>query len=132
LRGCVGRMDATQPLAACVRDTAVSVLDDPRFTDHPVTLAELANLEIEISVLSPLRPAAHPLDFDLLNDGIYLTIESRAGVFLPQVARETGWAKEQLLDRLCTEKLGFAPNAWRHQSARLFTFSTLILGPVPF
>jgi AmmeMemoRadiSam system protein A len=130
LRGCVGRMDASQPLITCVRDTAMSVLSDPRFTDKPVTLQELPQLEIEISVLSPLMPATDPLDFDLLNDGIYLMIDGRAGVFLPQVARETGWSKEQLLDRLCTEKMGFPARAWRLPGARLMKFSTKILGPV--
>src|SRR2546421_1124621 len=68
LRGCVGRMDAVEPLLHCVRDTAASVLNDPRFTDRPVTPDETPHLEIEISILSPLRPAPHPLAFDLLND----------------------------------------------------------------
>src|SRR5690349_13649507 len=93
LRGCVGRMDATEPLIRAVRDTALSVLDDPRFDDRPVTYNELPHIEIEISVLSPLRPATGPLEFDPLNDGIYLVCGGRAGVFLPQVARETGWSR---------------------------------------
>src|SRR3954452_8811010 len=102
LRGCVGRLDASGPLAAVVQQTAVNVLGDPRFTQQPVRIEDLPRLEIDISVLSPLMPAASPLDFDLLNEGISLTISNRAGCFLPQVARETGWNKEQLLDRLCT------------------------------
>ena len=132
LRGCVGRMDASEPLIRAVRDTAMSVLGDPRFDDRPVTYDELHHLEIEISILSPLRPAAGPLEFDPMNHGIYLTCAGRAGVFLPQVARETGWSREQLLDRLCTEKIGLPPGCWRHPEARLHLFSTLILGPVPF
>ena len=132
LRGCVGKMEAVDPLIVTVRDTAASVLYDPRFTAEPVTMEELPTLEIEISVLAPLRPAAGPLDFDPLNDGILLTIGDRSGVFLPQVARETGWTREQLLDRLCTEKLNLPALLWRHPPARLQVFSTLILGPVPF
>jgi AmmeMemoRadiSam system protein A len=132
LRGCVGRMDAAQPLILCVRDTASGVLEDPRFVHNPVTLEELPNLEIEISILSPLKPASSPLDFDLLNDGICLTIAGQSGIFLPQVARETGWTKEQLLDRLCTEKLGLAARLWRHPQAQLQVFTTMILGPVRF
>lgn len=132
LRGCVGRMEATQPLLRVVRDTALSVLGDPRFTDRPITLAELPELEIDISVLSPLRPAAHPMDFEPLTDGIHLTIAGRSGVFLPQVARETGWTREQLLARLCTEKLGMPPTAWELPEAMLQVFSTRILGPVAF
>ena len=132
LRGCVGRMEAREPLVRCVRDTAMSVLGDPRFDNRRVQLAELSGLDIEISILSPLRPAATPLDFDLLNDGIYLMLNGRSGVFLPQVARETGWRRDQLLDRLCTEKMGFPAGSWRFAGAQLFVFSTKILGPVAF
>jgi AmmeMemoRadiSam system protein A len=132
LRGCVGRMEAVDPLIRSVREAALSVLGDPRFDDRPVTLEELPKLEIEISVLSPLHPVPTPLDFDLLNDGVYLEFAGRSGVFLPQVARDTGWSKEKLLDRLCTEKLGVAAGSWRSTAAKLKIFSTLILGPVPF
>jgi AMMECR1 domain-containing protein len=72
------------------------------------------------------------MDFELLTDGIHLTIGGRVGVFLPQVARETGWLREQLLARLCTEKLGMPPTAWQLPEAKLQIFSTRILGPVPF
>jgi AMMECR1 domain-containing protein len=51
---------------------------------------------------------------------------------LPQVARETGWTKEQLLDRLCTEKLGVSAIVWQHPNAKLFKFSSVILGPEAF
>ena len=132
LRGCVGRMEAREPLIRCVRDTAMSVLADPRFDNRRVQLPELSSLDIEISILSPLRPAATPLDFDLLNDGIYLMLNGRSGVFLPQVARETGWRRDQLLDRLCTEKMGFPAGSWRFPGAQLFVFTTKILGPMPF
>jgi len=132
LRGCVGRMDAAAPLVIAVRDIAVSVLGDPRFRNQPITLAELPQLEIDINVISPLRPVAGPLEFDPLVDGIHLTIDGRSGVFLPQVARETGWTREQLLARLCTEKLDLPPDAWQSPEARLQVFSTHMLGPVPF
>ena len=62
----------------------------------------------------------------------YLTMGGRTGCFLPQVARETGWSKEQLLGRLCQEKLGLAAIAWKHPEARLFTFTALIIGPEAF
>jgi AMMECR1 domain-containing protein len=101
--------------------------------DDPVRLEELPDLEMDISVLSPLRPAPGPLSFDLLNEGIYLTWgETRAGCFLPQVARETGWTREQLLARLCVEKMGLPATAWQDPRAKLFTFTTLVIGPEPF
>ncbi len=132
LRGCVGRMDATKPLWHCVHQSAVGVLEDPRFRDDPVRRDELPNLEIEISVLSPMRPAPTPLDFNPETDGIYLHHGSRSGCFLPQVARETGWSREQLLATLCVEKMGLPANAWREPAARLEVFSTEIVGPEPF
>ena len=132
LRGCVGRLDAQGPLLIVVRETAANVLNDPRFTDQPVTLAELSELELDISILSPLKEAASPLHFDPLADGIYLTFGDRAGCFLPQVARETGWTREQLLDRLCTEKLGVPAATWRNPKAQLHVFSTVVVGPDAF
>jgi AmmeMemoRadiSam system protein A len=132
LRGCVGRMESVEPLLAAVRASALSVLHDPRFEEEPVTLEELPRLELELSILSPMRPVTDMLSFDLLNDGIYLTIGRRSGLFLPQVARQTGWSREQLLSRLSSEKLGMPPDAWRLPEARLAIFSTVICGPEPF
>ena len=131
LRGCIGRLEASGPLWQVVRETAANVLDDPRFVEQRVTLDDLPLLDIEVSVISPLAPATSCTSFDLLNDGIYLTCAGRTGCFLPQVARETGWTREQLLDRLCTEKLGIEPSAWRGGNATLMRFSTLIIGPEP-
>jgi uncharacterized protein len=129
LRGCVGRLDPHAPLAETVRKTAIDVLNDPRFVKNPVTASEVDDLEIEVSVLSPPQEAKSPLDFDLLNDGIYLSFGGRSGFFLPQVARETGWTHEQLLDRLCTEKLGLPADTWRMPEAKLHTFKVEVIGP---
>ena len=134
LRGCVGRLDSRDELIEAVRQSAHSVLQDPRFATSPVVSDELPGLELEITVIFPLRPAASCVDFDPEVDGIYLTINDRSGCFLPQVARETGWGREQLLERLCSEKLGLARTAWRDSGggARLMKFHTLIIGPEPF
>lgn len=132
LRGCVGRLDAREPLRAALITAAKSVLQDPRFTENPVRFEELPELEVEVSVLSPLKPAADPLAFDRLNDGILLRCGRRSGCFLPQVARETGWSKEQLLDRLCTEKMGLPPSSWRSPKAHLSIFATVTVGPEQF
>jgi AmmeMemoRadiSam system protein A len=132
LRGCVGRLDAREPLRGSLTTAAMSVLEDPRFADDPVRIEELPELELEVSVLSPLMAAASPLAFDLLNDGIMLRCGRRSGCFLPQVARETGWNKEQLLDRLCTEKMGLPRGSWRKSKARLSVFTTVTVGPEQF
>ena len=131
LRGCVGRLDPEMPLWRTVHETAGDVLRDPRFTDTPVTGDDVPLLEIEVSVLSPPRQAGGPLDFDLLSDGIYLIHGTRSGFFLPQVARETGWSKQQLLGRLCEEKLGLPPDTWQKPEAKLFTFKVEVIGPEP-
>src|SRR4051812_29334059 len=132
LRGCVGRLDARTPLIHCVYEMSSGVLGDPRFRSAPVTLGELPRLELELSILSPMKPVPTPLDFDPLNDGIYLTCQARSGTFLPQVGRQTGWNREQLLSRLCTEKLGLPANAWQDPSAKLLTYQALVIGPLPF
>ena len=96
-----------------------------------MTLRELGKLELEISLLSALRDALDPLAFDPHNDGICLTIGARSGCFLPQVGRETGWTRQQLLERLCSEKLGLPHHAWERREAKLQIFTAQILGPEP-
>jgi uncharacterized protein len=132
LRGCIGRIDTASPLVEVLAGVAWGAAADPRFLANPVTLGELPQLTVELSILGPLAPAADPMGFDLLNDGLYLTAGGRTGVFLPQVARDTGWTRQQLLDRLCSEKLGMPPHTWRQPGARLYTFSSLTIGPTDF
>src|SRR5947199_283867 len=60
-----------------------------------------------------------------------LALHAQAGCFLPQVARETGWGREQLLERLCVEKMGLPAASWRSPHAKLQTFTTIIIGPEP-
>jgi len=132
LRGCIGQLRGEEPLVATVGEMAKEALHDPRFVDEPVTLEELPELEVELTVLSPLEEAKNPLDFDLLKHGIYLTYRGRGGCFLPQVARETGWDREALLARLCMEKMGLPPETWRERGAKMLRFSATILGPERF
>lgn len=131
LRGCIGSLDASRPMLHALIGSAASVLDDPRFARYPVTLVELPLLHLELSILSPLQEVENPVDFDL-SQGIYLTAAGRSGCFLPQVAKETGWGKEQLLARLCTEKMGLPPIAWKMPDAKLRTFEAIVIGPKPF
>lgn len=132
LRGCIGTLNAIDPLRQSVTEMAQAVLDDPRFRSNPVTLAELPLLDLEISIISPLLPANDVLDFDPLQHGIYLLCDGEAGCFLPQVAKETGWSKPQLLEHLCIGKMGLPGNAWKNPSARLFRFTATVIGPEPF
>jgi AmmeMemoRadiSam system protein A len=132
LRGCIGRVDTASPLLEALINSAFGAAADPRFANQPITRAELPEIEVELSILGPLTPREKPLDFEPLTDGLYLTIGSRAGVFLPQVAQDTGWSREQLLDRLCQEKVGVPPRSWQNPPAKLYTFPTMTIGPTPF
>jgi AmmeMemoRadiSam system protein A len=129
LRGCVGLLESDRPLSEVIIAAARSVLADPRFTHDPIHLNELVLLDIEVTLLHPMRQVPSPLDFNPLEHGLYLTISTRSGCFLPQVARETGWTREQLLSRLCTEKLGLHPEAWRDPGAVLRIFTVEVIGP---
>jgi AmmeMemoRadiSam system protein A len=129
LRGCIGIVENPKPLRDVVIQAAEGVLKDYRFAKQPVTAGEIDQLDLEVTVLGPLIPAISPLHFDPQIHGIYLTVLGHAGLFLPQVARETGWSKEQLLTRLSFEKLGLAPESWKHPSASLRTFTADVIGP---
>jgi len=125
-------VEPRQPLIDAVIDSAAAVLRDPRFAALPVTLHELGQLEIEVTILSALAAARGPLDFSPEVHGIHLTIGGKSACFLPQVARDTGWPREKLLDRLCSEKLGLPADSWRDAGAILATFTAEIIGPEPF
>jgi AmmeMemoRadiSam system protein A len=111
LRGCIGSIVGTAPLAQGVIENAIhAALEDPRFP--PVAAGELARLEIEISVLTPLRPVARPEEIVVGRDGVVLERGGRRAVFLPQVAPEQGWDRETMLDQLA-QKAGLPRDAWR-------------------
>jgi AmmeMemoRadiSam system protein A len=129
LRGCLGHFTSNRPLWRLINETArASATQDPRFFSSPVTPDELPRLDIEISVLSPLERIANPLDIELGLDGIYIRRGAAAGCFLPQVATETGWSKEQFLSHCCSHKAGLAPDAWRDPDTEVLTFRAEVFG----
>jgi uncharacterized protein len=126
LRGCIGRMVSDIPLHKLVSEMAVSAAtDDPRF--NQIEPSELDDLEIEISVLSPLQMVENPLDFKLGRHGIYVKKGSATGCFLPQVASETGWTKEEFLSQCCSTKAGLSPDAWKKEDVDVYIFTTEIV-----
>lgn len=119
LRGCIGTLTADSPLGVTVAEMAVeAAVRDPRF--DPVSRAELRSLAIEISVLTPSRPVARAADVVVGRDGVVLSKAGRSAVFLPKVAVEQGWGREELLDELC-QKGGMAAGCWR-EGASLSVF----------
>jgi len=128
LRGCIGRLVSNTSLKELVSEMAVSaVLDDTRFVHNRIQLSELEDLVIEISVLSPLRRIENPLDFELGKQGIYLRKGHKNGCFLPQVAVETGWSKEEFLSQCCHAKAGLSPEAWRDKDIEVYVFTVEII-----
>lgn len=127
LRGCIGRMVGDQPLARTVADMALeAAFSDPRFA--PLTQEELEAVKIEISVLSPMRKVGSADEIELGKHGVMVKKGFRTGVFLPQVADETGWSKEEFLANLCSHKAGLSADAWRDGSAELYVFSAEVFG----
>ncbi len=122
LRGCIGNMVGNKPLYLTVRDMAVeAATGDPRFSS--VELAELKNIEIEISVLSVLEKVDSADKIQLGKHGVIIKRGFNSGVFLPQVAEETGWTKEEFLSHLCAQKAGLPANAWKDKSTEIFIFT---------
>lgn len=121
LRGCIGNLSASQPLYLTVRDMAVeAAVDDPRFST--LTLLELKDVEIEISALSPLKKVDSADKIELGKHGVLVRKGYQSGVFLPQVATETGWSKEEFLNNLCVHKAGLAQGAWKDKATELYIF----------
>jgi len=132
LRGCIGQFISDKPLIELVVDMAkASATGDPRFFADPITTDELSQLDIEISVLSPLQQTNEPLNLRLGVDGIYIKKGFASGCFLPQVATEAGWSKEEFLSYCCAHKAGLAPDAWKDAETEVYLFTADVFG-APF
>jgi len=111
LRGCIGYIEGFKPLVDAVAENGRSAaVSDSRFS--PVTDGELADIDIEVSALTPLVPVAGPEEIVIGRHGIVLSKGGRKSVFLPQVAPEQGWDRETTLTHLAL-KAGLGPDAWR-------------------
>jgi AmmeMemoRadiSam system protein A len=129
LRGCIGQFVSDIPLVQLVSNMAVaSSTNDVRFFHNQITPDELDDLEIEISVLSPLKKTDDPLSLRLGIDGIYIKRGCAAGCFLPQVATETGWTKEQFLSYCCSHKAGLPANSWKDPNTDVLLFTAEVFG----
>ncbi|MEG8946679.1 AmmeMemoRadiSam system protein B [Rosettibacter firmus] len=128
LRGCIGHMIEDTPLCTVVGAMALqAAFNDTRF--RPLTKEELNQIEIEISVLTPFTKIKSADDIVLGRDGVIVKKGNKQAVFLPQVATETGWSKEEFLNQLCY-KAGL--NAYDWKNAELFTFQAEIFSEKDF
>ena len=129
LRGCIGRFISDIPLIELVVEMAkASATGDSRFFADPITADELDKLDVEISVLSPLIRTDQPLSLRLGVDGIYIKQGRASGCFLPQVATETGWTKEEFLSYCCSHKAGLAADAWKDPQTEVYFFTAEVFG----
>ena len=125
LRGCIGTLEGTRPLGQAVAELARSAaFHDPRFP--ALTKREWPAIQLEISVLSPLRVISDPREVQVGRHGLVLSQEGQRGVLLPQVAVEYGWDRETFLEHTC-RKAGLAPDAWR-RGARIEVFEAQVFG----
>ena len=125
LRGCIGRFEATGPLFELVRQMAIAAsTQDSRFL--PVTEDEIDELEIEISVLTPLRRINSIDEFELGKHGIYMKKGYSSGTFLPQVAIETGWTTEEFLGHCARDKARIGWDGWK--DAELYVYEAYVFG----
>ncbi len=126
LRGCIGFVEAIRPLGDAIQEMAVSAATrDPRFP--PVTLAELKEIDIEVSILTPMYPVKDLSEIQVGRDGLMLRKFPNSGLLLPQVATEYGWDRDTFLDHLCL-KAGLEPGSHKSPDAKLFRFSAEVFG----
>lgn len=126
LRGCIGNIIGIQPLWLTVRDMAIeSSTGDPRF--EPVAPDELKDVKIEISVLSQPKSVQDVNEIKMGTHGVIVKRGLNSGVYLPQVATETGWSRDEFLSNLC-HKAGLPADAWKDNKTELRSFTAQVFG----
>jgi len=124
LRGCIGQIHAHQPLYQVVEGMALAAaFEDPRFP--PLSPQELSDLDLEISVLTPLQKIKDIPEIEVGKHGLYIKKGFHSGLLLPQVAVEHNWDRITFLEETC-RKAGLPRNAWKEKDAEIYIFSAEI------
>ncbi len=124
LRGCIGQFTSSDPLFNVVKNAAVSsAFEDPRFP--PLSKSEYEKVEMEITVLGPLKKINNINEIVLGKHGIYIKKDQRSGTMLPQVATEYGWTVEQFLGYTSRDKAGIGWDGWKN--AEIYIYEGLVL-----
>ena len=120
LRGCIGLLSSDLPLYKVIQEMTISACStDHRFS--PVEAEELPDIDIEISVLSPLTKIDDISEIELGKHGILIEKYHHTGLFLPQVATETGWNKDEFLGHCARDKAGLDWDEWKTANIYIFT-----------
>lgn len=123
LRGCIGHFGEDMPLYQVVEHMAkAAAFEDPRF--YGVTMEELDDIDIEISVLTPMKRIQSIDEFELGKQGIFMRKGYHTGTFLPQVADEVSWTKEEFLGHCSQDKAGIGWDGWK--TAELYTYEAIV------
>ncbi len=121
LRGCIGYVKAFKPLEETIIDMAqAAAFRDPRFP--PLVKDEFDDLEIEISVLSPIKEIENVEEIEVGKHGIIIERGMNSGLLLPQVATEYGWDRETFLEHTC-QKAGLPRDSWKKEDTTIRIFS---------
>ncbi len=124
LRGCIGHISSDKPLIETIKEMAIaSSTQDPRFS--PLRKAELDNIEIEISVLSPFKKIDNINEIEVGKHGILMQKGYKTGLLLPQVATEYGWDRETFLTHTCY-KAGLDGNCWKNKDTIIEIFHGIV------
>jgi AmmeMemoRadiSam system protein A len=121
LRGCIGYVEAIKPLYQTVQEMAIaSAFQDPRFP--PLAAAEYGDIDIEISVMSPIKKIKSEDEIRVGTHGIIVKRGYQQGLLLPQVATEQGWGRDTFLEHTCY-KAGLPGDSWKSPDTEIYTFS---------
>jgi AmmeMemoRadiSam system protein A len=127
LRGCIGHFGQDTPLYEIVAEMAsAAATQDYRFMYDPVTPKEMEVMDIKISVLSDLRKIRSIDEIEIGKHGIWIRQGSRSGTYLPEVATEMGWDREEFVEHCCLEKAGLPADAYK-KGAEMLVYTSQIL-----
>jgi AmmeMemoRadiSam system protein A len=126
LRGCIGMIESEEPLFETVIEMAIEATRDPRF--EPVNEYELKDIDVEVSILFPKKRIFSIDDIELGKHGVMVKRGFAHGVFLPQVAKETSWTREEFMAHLCRDKAGLPADSYRQEGTEVFIFEAEVFG----
>jgi len=121
LKGCIGYTRGVRPLYETVQEMAIqAAFHDPRFA--PLEKKEWKDIDIEISVLTPMKKIENIDEIEVGIHGLYIEKGHNSGLLLPQVATENNWDRETFLDYTCW-KAGLQKDAWKSPDTKIYIFS---------
>lgn len=129
LRGCIGCLEGRKPLLSTIEEMArAAAFNDPRFP--PLSAEELKDLDIEISVLTPLQEIKDINKIEIGVHGLFIERQHCCGLLLPQVATEWGWDRTRFLEETC-RKAGLPSSIWKERGTNIYIFSADVFGSPP-